>query len=66
LKIPFLDLKAVNSRFNDELIDAARNVINSGWYINGHHVTAFENEFSAYCGVKYCVGVANGLDALAL
>ncbi len=66
MKIPFLDLNAINSRFNAELMDAASNVINSGWYINGRYVTTFENEFSIYCGVKYCVGVANGLDALTL
>lgn len=65
-KIPFLDLKAINLRFKSELIEAASKVINSGWYINGNHVITFENEFSAYCGSKYCVGVANGLDALTL
>jgi dTDP-4-amino-4,6-dideoxygalactose transaminase len=64
--IPFLDLKAINARFNSELIDAATNVIHSGWYINGHYLETFEKEFSAYCGVKYCVGVANGMDALTL
>ena len=66
MNIPFLDLRAINHRFKDELTEAISGVINSGWYINGHHVTAFENAFSEYCGVKYCIGVANGMDALTL
>jgi dTDP-4-amino-4,6-dideoxygalactose transaminase len=66
MKIPFLDLKAVNAAYRDELIEAAVRVIDSGWYILGKEVTAFEQEFAAYCGTKYCVGVGNGLDALTL
>ena len=66
MKIPFLDLKDINSRYRSELIEAASNVINSGWYIGGDYLAKFEAEFAAYCGVKYCVGVANGLDALIL
>lgn len=64
--IPFLDLKAVNSIYKQELIDACTRVINSGWYINGNELLKFETEFANYCGVKYCIGVANGLDALIL
>ncbi|MGQ7155269.1 DegT/DnrJ/EryC1/StrS family aminotransferase, partial [Escherichia coli] len=41
-------------------------VINSGWYIQGSELIQFEKEFAAYCGVKYALGVANGLDALTL
>ena len=66
MTIPFLDLKAINAVYRDELIQAATRVIDSGWYIRGHEVQAFEQEFAAYCGVKYCVGVGNGLDALTL
>jgi dTDP-4-amino-4,6-dideoxygalactose transaminase len=66
LKIPFLDLKEVNSKYEFELIEAATNVISSGWFINGKFLEKFETEFAQYCGVKHCVGVANGLDALAL
>ena len=66
MKVSFLDLKRINSRYKQELIDAASNVINSGWYINGDYLNRFECEFAEYCGVKYCVGVANGLDALTL
>ena len=64
--IPFLDLKAVNARYRDELAQAAKDVIDSGWYIRGVQIKAFEKEFAEYCGTKYCVGVANGLDALIL
>ena len=66
MKVSFLDLKRINSRYKQELIDAASNVINSGWYINGDYLNRFECEFAEYCCVKYCVGVANGLDALTL
>ena len=64
--IPFLDLKAMNAQYREELLQAAARVIDSGWYIQGEEVSAFEQEFAAYCGTQYCVGVANGLDALAL
>ena len=64
--IPFLDLKAINSQYRAELIDAATRVIDSGWYIQGTEVKAFEQEFATYCGTQHCIGVANGLDALTL
>ena len=64
--IPFLDLKAVNAQYRDELVKAAADVIDSGWYIQGEQVAAFESEFAEYNNAKYCVGVANGLDALTL
>ena len=64
--IPFLDLKAINSQYRAELIDAITRVIDSGWYIQGTEVTAFEQEFATYCGTQHCIGVANGLDALTL
>ena len=64
--IPFLDLKAVNQQYRQGLIDAATRVIDSGRYILGEEVDSFEHEFAAYCGTSYCVGVGNGLDALAL
>ncbi|WP_251269283.1 DegT/DnrJ/EryC1/StrS family aminotransferase, partial [Enterobacter hormaechei] len=41
-------------------------VLHSGWYIMGKELSDFESKFAQYCGVKYCVGVANGLDALIL
>ncbi len=64
--IPFLDLKLINAQYRDELIVAATRVIDSGWYIQGDEVRAFEEEFAEYCGTRHCVGVANGLDALTL
>jgi dTDP-4-amino-4,6-dideoxygalactose transaminase len=64
--VPFLNLKTINSRFADELKEAAARVIDSGWYILGREVESFEQEFSAYCGNRYAIGVANGLDALSL
>jgi dTDP-4-amino-4,6-dideoxygalactose transaminase len=64
--IPFLDLKAINSEYRAELVDAATRVIDSGWYIQGAEVKAFEQEFATYCGTQHCIGVANGLDALTL
>ncbi|AZL67602.1 DegT/DnrJ/EryC1/StrS family aminotransferase [Pseudomonas oryziphila] len=64
--ISFLDLKEINSRYRDELVEASARVIDSGWYVQGGEVKAFEAEFAAWCGVEHCVGVANGLDALVL
>ncbi|RYU44050.1 DegT/DnrJ/EryC1/StrS family aminotransferase [Aliivibrio finisterrensis] len=64
--IPFLDLKEINQQYHQELKDACSRVIDSGWYIMGNELKAFEQEFSEYCDSKYCIGVANGLDALIL
>jgi dTDP-4-amino-4,6-dideoxygalactose transaminase len=64
--IPFLDLKTINAQYRDELIQAATVVIDSGWYVQGVQVKTFEQEFADYCGTKYCIGVASGLDALIL
>lgn len=64
--IPFLDLKRENARYADEIKEAVNRVIDSGWYILGEEKERFENEFAAYCGVSFCVGVGNGLDALRL
>ncbi|MAY56250.1 MAG: aminotransferase [Gammaproteobacteria bacterium] len=65
-KIPFLDLQQINMQYRSELLEAATRVIDSGWYIQGNEVKAFEEEFATYCGTKHCIGVANGLDALAV
>ena len=64
--IPFLSLREVNARYADELKAAAARVIDSGWYVLGDELAAFEREFAAWCGVRHAVGVGNGLDALAL
>ncbi len=64
--IPFLDLKLVNKQYAEELKEASARVIDSGWYVQGQELNTFEKTFSEYCGAKYCIGVANGLDALSL
>lgn len=64
--IKFLDLQKINSIYQQELKEACNGIIDSGWYIRGNECQEFENEFAEYCGAKYCVGVANGLDALIL
>ena len=66
MRVPFLDLKAAYLELKDELDEAYRRVMDSGWYILGEETEAFEREFADYCGAKHCVGVANGLDALHL
>lgn len=64
--IPFLDLKSPYLELKEELDLAYRRVMESGWYVLGTEVEAFEAEFAAYCNTTYCIGVANGLDALHL
>ncbi len=64
--IPFLDLKAINAQYRDELIEACTRVIDSGWYIGGQELAQFEQDFADYCGTQFAIGVANGLDALTL
>jgi dTDP-4-amino-4,6-dideoxygalactose transaminase len=64
--IPFLDLKRINQKYRHELIQACIQVIDSGHYIQGPCLKSFEEAFAAFCGVPYCIGVANGLDALTL
>lgn len=64
--IPFLDLNQINKPYLQAIEEASLRVLRSGWYILGHELQAFERSFSDYCTVKHCVGVANGLDAIAL
>lgn len=64
--IKFLDLQKINSKYADELKQAACDVIDSGWYLQGERVKRFESNLSDYLGVKHSIGVANGLDALRL
>lgn len=64
--INFLDLKKVNAQYEQELKDAAKSVIDSGWYLMGKELETFEKNYSTFCGAKYSLGVANGLDALRL
>lgn len=64
--VPFLDLHASYKELKEELDTAYHRFMDSGWYILGEEVEAFEEEFADYCNVKYCVGVSNGLEALRL
>lgn len=64
--IKFLDLQKINLLYKDELTEAYQRVLNSGWFLLGNELTSFEANYAAYCGSKYCIGVANGLDALIL
>ncbi|RMG70919.1 MAG: erythromycin biosynthesis sensory transduction protein eryC1, partial [Chloroflexi bacterium] len=66
MKVPFLDLKYTYTALQEELDAAYHRVMNSGWYILGEEVEAFEQEFADYNGVRYCIGVGNGLEALHL
>jgi dTDP-4-amino-4,6-dideoxygalactose transaminase len=66
VEYPFLDLKSLHRPIEGELARAAARVVESGWYVLGREVEAFESEFASYCGVRHCVGASNGLDALHL
>jgi dTDP-4-amino-4,6-dideoxygalactose transaminase len=66
MPVPFLDLKAQHSAIRAEIDAAIAEVIDSGRFIGGPVLEAFESEFAAYCGVKQAMGVANGTDALQL
>ena len=66
MNVPFLDLKAINARHAAELKAAAARVIDSGWYVLGEEVKAFESEFAAWVGSPHCVGTSDGLSALIL
>lgn len=62
--IPFLSLKDVTALHGAEINEAVSRVVNGGWYLQGVENEKFEKDFSGFIGTKYCVGCANGLDAL--
>ena len=64
MTVPFLSLKDVTNMHGEEIREAARRVIDSGWYLQGKENEAFEQHYADYIGTKYCIGCANGLDAL--
>ena len=64
--IKFLDLKKINQPYENAFQNKLKNVLERGWYILGDEVKLFEENFSAYCDSKYCIGVGNGFDALTL
>jgi dTDP-4-amino-4,6-dideoxygalactose transaminase len=66
MQVPFLDLKAPYRELKDEMDAAYQRIMESGWFILGEELNAFEREFSEYCGADYCIGVGNGLEALHL
>ena len=64
--IEYENLRVSNASFLQEFKNKFNTFVESGWFILGNEVNSFEMEFAKYCGAKYCVGVANGLDALTL
>jgi dTDP-4-amino-4,6-dideoxygalactose transaminase len=66
MKVPFLELEPAYNELRAELDAAFHRVMESGWYLLGAEIEAFESEFAAFCGTKFCIGVGNGLDALHL
>lgn len=66
MAVPFLDLAQLHRAIRASLDEAYSRVLDSGWFIMGPELEAFESEFAQYCQVKHCVGVGNGLEALHL
>ncbi len=66
MKIPFVSFHPMENELNDEIRAAFDRVFTRSWYIEGIEDKTFEKVFAEYCGVKYCIGVGNGLDALML
>lgn len=64
MNIPFLSLKDVTALHGAEINEAVSRVVNDGWYLQGKENENFEKNYAAFIGTKYCVGCANGLDAL--
>lgn len=64
--IEYENLKNLNQPFFEEFKSSFARTLESGWFIMGKSLESFEKEFAEYCGTKYCIGVANGLDALIL
>lgn len=64
MNIPFLSLKDVTALHAEEINEAVNRVVNSGWYLQGEENKRFEENYASFIGSKYCVGCANGLDAL--
>lgn len=64
--IEYESLRNTNQQFREEYLQAFQSVLDSGWYVLGEKVKAFELEFANYIHSKHCIGVASGLDALML
>lgn len=66
MNIPFVSFEKMHNEIKDEVLAKMQEIYEKNWFIQGPEVTAFEEEFAAYCGTKYCVGCGNGLDSLFL
>ena len=66
MKVPFLSLRDISAKYRSELHEAVLRVVDSGWYLQGKENATFEQYYAEYIGTKYCIGCANGLDALIL
>lgn len=66
MRVPFLDLRSINSRYRHDFHTALDRVLDSGVFILGNEVESFEQKFASYSEVDYCISVGNGLDALHL
>ena len=66
MRVKYFDLKRITSGFEPELSETIFQVVQSGWFLQGEQVQAFEKEFATYCNCRYAVGVGSGLDALTL
>lgn len=64
MNVPFLSLKDVTAMHAAEIHEAVKRVVDSGWYLQGTENETFEQHYAEYIGTKYCIGCANGLDAL--
>lgn len=64
--IKFLDLEKINNRFRNDIDERIKSILDKGWYLQGEWDKTFEENFAEFCGVKHCIGCANGLDALNL
>ena len=64
--IPYLNLKCLHEPLQMELDRVYDDIINRQWFIQGEYAQKFEEAFASYCGVQYCIGVGNGLDAIRL
>ena len=66
MHIPFLSLQKITESFEPSLSEKINEVVKKGWYIHGEECKVFEKNFAQFCGVKHCIGVGNGLEALKL
>lgn len=66
MKIPFVSFVPIEKELKHKLYESFERVLENSWYIDGVEDRRFEEQFAEYCGVKYCVGVGNGLDAIIL